>query len=326
MEKTPKSQPGYKKKLGLIAREDIGTVRRDEPLRLHSRWRIGGPADLLVEPENRGQISRVLRLSKSEGVPILVVGNGTNLLFDDLGVRGLVLKIGRRFSRYRIQDNRISVEAGIWTPKLARVSACAGLTGLEHTIGIPGTVGGLVWMNGGSQRRSIGTNVRSVTILDEGGQLHVLPPAVCGFEYRRSAFQEMKAVIVGVAIECALGDPRRIKSEMLQILRGRRRKFPLKLPNCGSVFVSGRELYERFGPPGRIIEELGLKGLRIGDAEVSPLHANFFVNRGRASSADILALIHRVRDAVQAHTGVWMEAEVRYVAPDATVVVAHHAI
>jgi UDP-N-acetylmuramate dehydrogenase len=256
-------------------------------------------------------------------VPVVVIGHGTNLLFDDEGVRGVVVKIGKLMSRCDVEATRVTAEAGAWVPQVARAAAKAGLTGLEHTIGIPGTLGGLVAMNGGSQRQSIGDVVETVHALDQQGRLCRLTGRDCRFSYRSSVFQELPWVVAKVEMRCDPGNGREIRREMLAVLRDRNKKFPRKEPNCGSVFAGDPRMYDRFGPPGRVIEEAGLKGYRIGDAQVSPHHANFIVNVGRATSRDVLDLIRFVRETVHRRTGIRMRCEVRYVNGSGRVGPAH---
>lgn len=311
--------------LDLIAREDIGDVRRNELLCKHSNWRIGGPADLLVEPRDAEQVGRILQLAKDAAIPVVVIGDGTNLLFNDTGVRGMVMKISRNMSQFSVTGQRIHAQAGTWVPRLIRVAGCGGLTGIEHAIGIPGTLGGLILMNGGSMRRGIGENVRSVCVVDQTGKDRTLSRAECLFSYRHSSIQGSGGVVVAAELECDLGDPSRIRTEMLRIMRSRRHKFPQKLPNCGSVFISGGEMYEKFGPPGKIIEELGMKGMRCGGAQISEIHANFFVNLGQATAAEMLLLIQQARTAAYTRTHIWMDCEVRYVSPHGQIVPAHEA-
>jgi UDP-N-acetylmuramate dehydrogenase len=294
---------------------DVGAILRDEPLRRHTSWRIGGPADLLVEPGTFAQVRNLMAFVRDRQLPLVVIGQGTNLLFDDTGVRGVVLKIGAKLSRISIHGNRIEAEGGAWVPQLARLAMRAGLTGLEHTIGIPGTLGGLVLMNGGSQRRGIGENVRRVWVVTRQGELQELERDDCHFSYRHSALQGTGAVVVRAELECPYGDRGEIRRAMFCDLRERRRKFPRKQPNCGSVFLSTSEMHATVGPPGKIIEEAGLKGFAIGAAEVSRQHANFIVNRGGATSADVLRVIAHIRRTIHRQLGFDLRCEVRYVSP-----------
>ena len=317
--------PDCQSVFGRLAAEDIGEVRRNELLRDHCTWRIGGQADLLVQPRRAQHISRILQLVAEVGTPLVTIGDGSNLLFDDEGVRGVVMRIGHALSGFEIKGTRIRAQAGVWVPRLARAAGNAGLTGLEHTAGIPGTLGGLIFMNGGSRRRCVGEVVRSVDVVERDGRMRTLPAEECRFSYRHSAFQTSGAIIVAAELQCSRAQPRRIRAEMLGILRERRRKFPLDQPNSGSIFTSRPERDHTVGPPKKLIEDLGLKGLRIGDAQVSAKHANFIVNLGGATSADVLELIRRLRAAIFEKAGFWIECEVRYVQPAGRVVPAHEA-
>lgn len=312
----------HNEKLEELVALDIGDRVFNAPLSDQSSWRIGGPADLLVEPACPKQVETVIKYASRRNVPLLVIGQGTNLLFADAGLRGIVLKIGRNMSHLSISGNRIVVGAGLWVPQLARKAMLAGLSGLEHTIGIPGTIGGLVMMNGGSHRKGIGENVVRVTAVDRDGALVQLSREECAFSYRHSALQERGSVLVEIELECPFGDSRQIRQEMLVDLRERRRKFPRKQPNCGSVFLSTAEMHATVGPPGKIIEEAGLKGERIGRAEVSHRHANFIVNLGGATAADVLKLIAHIRKRVSEKTGFELRCEVRYVGSDGRILPA----
>ena len=234
-----------------------------------------------------------------------------------------MLKIGRQMAGIQITGEKIVAEGGAWVPQLARQSMRAGLSGLEHCIGIPGTVGGLVMMNGGSQRKGIGDNVINVTIVDKTGQLQQLTQAECDFSYRHSALQGTGCVVVSVELNCPVGEVKEVRREMISDLRNRRHKFPRKLPNCGSVFLSTAEMHATVGPPGKIIEDAGLKGLRIGQAEISPQHANFIVNLGGASSQDVLLLIAHIRKIVKEKHGFNLDCEVRHVTPQGDIQPAH---
>ncbi len=306
-----------------LAERPVGQVLLNESLARHSSWKIGGPADLLIEPETSQQVAEVVRFACQQQLPLVVIGQGTNLLFDDSGVRGIVLKIGSQLAAIQIDGQRIIAEGGAWVPQLARLSMRAGLSGLEHCIGIPGTVGGLVMMNGGSQRKGIGENILRVWIVDATGVQQVLSQADCHFSYRHSALQGTGAVVVKAELKCPLGDIRAIRREMVCDLRNRRQKFPRKQPNCGSVFLSTSEMHASVGPPGKIIEEAGLKGTQIGGAEVSTHHANFIVNAGGAKSVEVLALISKIRQTIRDRIGFDLCCEVRYVSPQGQIMPAH---
>lgn len=309
--------------LSKLQQLDVGQITPNVSLRTLGSWHIGGPADFLVEPERIDQVSALLRFVHQNGVPLLIVGQGTNLLFDDAGLRGIVMRLGPGFSSCRVAGQNIRAGGGLWVPKLARIAQRAGLAGFEHVTGIPGTLGGLVLMNGGSQRRSIGENLQWLRMVDETGEQVELTAAECGFDYRTSNLQGRRVVIAEVALAGTATSPAEIRRVMLEDLRERRRKFPRKLPNCGSVFLSTSEMHASVGPPGAIIEQTGLKGLRIGAAEVSRLHANFIVNRGGASCQDVLGLIAEIRRQVRARIGFDLHCEVRHVDPQGIIRPAH---
>ncbi len=303
-----------------------GAVAVDVPLAHISRWRIGGCADVIVRPNSIDQLARLRAWLYRERAPHVVIGATSNLLFSDEGLRVVCVQIGCGLANVSIVGRVITASAGVWVPGLARRAMQEGLTGLEHTCGIPGTLGGLICMNGGSQRKGIGDVVVGVTSVDEQGNICQRNRDDCAFDYRHSVFQNSGEVIAEAALRLqSLTDCRYIRREMLYILASRRRKFPRKLPNCGSVFISNPAIYSDYGPPGAIIERLGFKGKRLGGAVVSPLHANFFVNAGDAKSADVIALIVEIKAAIFAHTGHSLTAEVRFVTPDGTIVPADTA-
>ncbi len=291
----------------------------DEPLSRHGTWRIGGPADVLIEPRAWEQVSALLRYADVNGIPALVIGKGSNLLFDDQGVRGIVIVIGRSLARIAVQGTVVQVEAGTSASRLARITAVAGLSGLEHIVGIPGTLGGLVVMNGGSLRQAIGDAITEVRTMDRRGDAHVYRREECDFAYRQSRFQREDRIVTGVTLALTSGNRRAILSQMREILRERRRKFPLTLPSCGSVFKGDAQLLRKFGPPGAVIESLGFKGTRLGDAVVSPLHANFIVNAGAARARDVLALVRLIRQRAFETLGHTLTCEAKRVRPDAQI-------
>jgi UDP-N-acetylmuramate dehydrogenase len=295
-------------------------VRFDVPLATLGRWRIGGPADVVVTPSTRASLAAALRLIKAHDVPHVIVGDGSNLLFDDAGLRGAVLKIGRRFGGMTTSaDGRVEAGAGLWVPAFVRRTIDAGLSGVVHAIGIPGTLGGLCAMNGGSQRKGIGDHLTRLEAMDYDGQVTTFARADLTYSYRYSRLLDGGLVVLKAWFQLEPGDAAALRREAIGILRDRRAKFPKVRANCGSVFVSDPKLYAMIGPPGRAIEEAGLKGFAIGDAQFSPDHANFIVNNGRAGSGQVLALIEKARSRVAEATGVSMRAEVRYVRADGSV-------
>jgi UDP-N-acetylmuramate dehydrogenase len=313
--------PALLRRLQTIGNLDVLT---NVKLAAISRWKIGGIADCIVCPHTTTALQQTLVLARDMDIPVAVIGLTTNLLFAQQGIRALVVHLGRDFADLSITGNRVRAQAGVWVPRFARRVAQAGLAGIEHLAGIPGTLGGLVCMNGGTQRKGIGDHLVTVTALDLDGTLHTYNREQCGFSYRSSMFQHNRQIIIDAEfIYEPAPDKIDTRRRMKRILEDRRRKFPQKLPNCGSVFVSNPALYDSLGPPGAAIEKCGLKGSVHGGAEISPLHANFIVNTGGASAADVLYLIELIRSEVQRQTGHDMEAEAKYVDALGNILPAH---
>ncbi len=305
-----------------------GIVRRNEPLARHGTWRIGGPADVWIEPRGMAALTCLVKRLHESDLPWVVVGDGSNILFDDAGYRGVVLCVGPLMSAVRFEPPVVQAEAGVAVPRLSRLVGLRGLSGLEHTVGIPGRLGGLIVMNGGSLRQNIGSVIRWVKVIHPTGVTSILEADRCGFSYRTSMFQDSDQIVVEAGMEFAPGNREVIRRQMLDDLRSRRIKFPRvrRYPNCGSVFHSNPETYHTLGPTGRVIEETGCKGWQVGDAQVSPQHANFIVNLGQAKSEDVFCLIDRVRRAVHTRTGRWLECEVRYLPPRGRMIPAHQLL
>ena len=291
---------------------EVGVVHTDYDLKQLSKWRTGGRASCVVEPDSIEALQRLLGYFHRMSVPWACVGGGSNLFFDDAGVAIPLVRIGAALSAIGGSGGSVVAEAGAWVPNLALYCLHAGLGGVEHIIGIPGTVGGLAVMNGGSLRRVIGENIVFVDVVSPEGELLRLTHDQCEFSYRTSVLQRIPGITAQIGLSLPARPKALIRAEMLKIISERRRKFPLKQPNCGSVFVSDPKLYETIGPPGKVIESLGLKGMRLGGAEISPKHANFIVNNGDATSADIFNLIVRTRREIRERYGRELRCEVRF--------------
>lgn len=292
-------------------------VHLNVPLSYLSKWKIGGNAKVVVSPNSKQELSSILRWSSINMIPSLVIGSTTNLLFSDNGVNALIIQIGKGLSKLTIENNLIIAEAGVWAPNLARFSLKNKLSGAEHICGIPGTIGGLVYMNGGSQRKGIGSSIVFVETVDKKGYIKRYKQEECDFQYRSSKFHNLDEIIVEVGLMFTVSNSETaIRREMLEILSSRRKKFPKNLPNCGSVFVSDPAMYEDYGPPGKVIESFGFKGMSYNGAQISDKHANFIVNKGNARAEDVIHLINLVHDKVYSETGYSMGVEVRFVNED----------
>ena len=288
-----------------------GEVRLDEPLREHTSFRVGGPADVFVIPGSREELRAAVDLAVARGLPWFVLGRGTNLLVRDGGVRGLVIKIGPCLRMLERAGREILAGAGLTLAELANQAAAWSLAGLAFAAGIPGTVGGGVYMNAGAYGGELGQVLDSVTVYYPGLGERIWPRAELGLGYRTSRFQGETAIIETVRLRLAPGEERAIRGEMAGYARRRQEKQPLSLPSAGSVFRRPPGGYA-----GTMIEAAGLKGARIGQAQVSELHANFLVNLGGATAADVLALISLVQREVQAKTGILLEPELRAIGED----------
>lgn len=290
----------------------ISSISLGENVRLSdiSYYRIGGRAKLVINVETSEDLIQVIRILNSFNLTFVLIGHSTNLLFDDEGL-DVPLIIFRSKSFIKVLDNgNVKLEASAWVPCVARQLAYNGFTGFEHISGIPGTVGGLVYMNGGSQRKSIGDNIIRVKSIDMKGQLHFRSREQCEFTYRNSIFQRSREFILEVEAYFPISDSKKeVRREVLEILRSRRLKFPKGTPNCGSVFKSNPELYKTVGPPGKVIEKLGFKGYQIGNAKVSEQHANFIVNVGGAKCSDVLEIIKNILKEVKRKENTFLEVE-----------------
>jgi UDP-N-acetylmuramate dehydrogenase len=280
----------------------------DEPMSRHTSFRIGGPADALLLPRSVEDLQRIVRIARETEVPFTVVGNGSNLLIRDGGLRGIVLKVAENLSRLEFNGTSGCVQSGALLAHVSRTAALHGLSGLEFAVGIPGAIGGGVMMNAGAYGGEMKDVVTRVSVVDETGTLRVIPAEDLQFGYRRSLLQTRDWIVAEMEMELRPDLPERILARMSHNQYLRESKQPLCFPSAGSVFKR---------PPGKyvgpMVEQLGLKGHRIGGAQVSEKHAGFIVNRGDARAADVLALIQHVRERVQARFDVWLETEVRVI-------------
>jgi len=296
-----------------VEAENPPLLLRDEPMRDHTTFRVGGPADLFVEPRNQEQAAYVALACRKLDIPLLVLGNGSNLLVRDDGIRAAVLHIGSGMARYTVEGNRLAAQAGLLLSAAARAAAQNGLDGLVFAEGIPGSIGGGACMNAGAFGGEMSQVVRNVDIVDVGGRIRTLEASLLDYGYRRSLLLESGRIVVRVVCELAPGDPAELTERMRVLAERRRTKQPLHQPSAGSAF---KRPLGHFA--ARLIEEAGLKGVSVGGAQVSPLHAGFVVNTGGATAADVLALIELVRERVQARSGVLLEPEVRVVGEERT--------
>ena len=283
-----------------------GSLRFAEPMSRHTSFRIGGPADALFVPRDLAELKRCLKEARELGIPVTVIGNGSNLLVCDGGIRGLVIKLSGTLDWVHISGVKVRAGCGVLLAALAYKAVESDLGGLEFAAGIPGTLGGGVIMNAGAYGGEMKDVVTSVRVVSPSGEERDVSAAEMAFGYRHSSLQNSGSYVLEVAMELKPGD-RESSLEMIRELNDRRKaKQPRALPSAGSVFKRPEGYYA-----GPLIEKAGLKGMRIGDAVVSPLHANFIVNVGNAAAADVLALIALVKEAVWRECGVLLEQEIK---------------
>ena len=282
-------------------------VRRDVPLKDYTTLRVGGPADYFLEPDNENSLCGALAAAKETGTPVLLLGNGSNLLVRDGGFRGAAVRLGKAFSAITSLQNGLYAQAGALLSALSRAALEARMTGLEFAQGIPGSVGGGVYMNAGAYGREMGQVVSSARIWD-GTAVRDVDAAEMSFAYRHSKAMDSGWLILGAAFRLEPGDPVKIEEKMRDFAARRKEKQPLEYPSAGSFFKRPAGYFA-----GALIEQGGLKGCQVGGAQVSEKHAGFLVNRGGATAEDFLRLMEYVQAVVREKSGVMLEPEVRIV-------------
>ena len=291
-----------------LLKEITGRVLFDETMSNHTSFRIGGPADVLIMPYNLEDLKHMLEFADNRKASIYVIGSGTNLFVRDCGIRGIVIKIANTFNDITVDGQKIISGAGVHLSNLLRIVAERNLTGLEFAAGIPGTVGGAITMNAGSQFGSMSTIVSEVTAMDFSGSVHTLSNEECKFGYRRSIFQHENMIILRATIILKKGEKAKIEEKITQIIKKRKQTQPLDKLSAGCIFRNPKGY-----SAGKLIERAGLKGKRINDAQISTIHSNFIVNLGNAKATDVLALINLVQREVAKKFGVFLNPEVRII-------------
>ncbi|MED4909585.1 UDP-N-acetylmuramate dehydrogenase [Brevibacillus centrosporus] len=283
----------------------IEKVWTNEPLANHTTWRIGGPADLLIQPKDKDSLQAAFQIIHRHEIPWSVIGRGSNLLVRDRGIRGAVLKVAEGLSHCEFRGEEVCVGAGYSMIRLAMETGKMGLTGMEFAGGIPGTVGGAVYMNAGAHGSDLSRILIDAEILFENGERKVLTNEELSFSYRTSLLQQRKGIVVEARFRLHPGDRKEIAATLAANKERRRLTQPLQMPCAGSVFRN---------PPGdhagRLIEAAGLKGYQIGGAQVSEKHSNFIVNCGGATATDVLTLIDYIRSTIQSKYGIDLHPEV----------------
>src|SRR5882672_6693574 len=284
-----------------------GKLLENEPLARYTTWRIGGPARYVVLPADSDDVVRALELAQNRGLPWVVLGLGSNVLVKDGGFPGVVIRSGKGLDRFEIKGAPAIVGAGLPTPLLARRTAEAGFAGVERFIGIPGTVGGGVYMNAGAHGAEFAEVLTEATVMDPKGKIRQVPRKQISFKYRSSNLGNV--IVLEAKLALIEETPAKLKELQARLLRWRKAGTPFDQPCAGSVFKNPG------GPrtAGALIDECGLKGFTIGGAQVSSLHANYIVNTGTATASDVLRVVEHVRKTVAKKTGVELELEVKVI-------------
>ena len=282
-------------------------IRRNVFLRDYTSMRVGGPADIFIEPETDEQVELVCHFARAHSIPLLLLGNGSNTLVSDDGFRGIVLHIGSRMSAISCDGCVITAQAGALLSTVARIAAEHGMTGFECLAGIPGSIGGAVCMNAGAYGGEMKDVIVSARVLADGAiKTLALPELELG--YRHSAVMEHGWTVLSVRFQVKKGDPAQIRAAMADYAARRREKQPLQYPSCGSFFKRPSGHFA-----GALIQDSHLKGYSIGGAQVSELHAGFIINKGGATAQDIYRLMRHVQNTVLADSGVELQPEVRLI-------------
>ena len=278
----------------------------DEPMSKHTTFKVGGKADIILFPKSEEQIQKIILECKNNNVKWQVIGNGSNLLVKDDGVRGAVMVVGSDMNNVFFENGLLVAQAGASLSSVCMTALNQSLGGLEFAWGIPGNVGGAIFMNAGAYGGEMKDVVHSVEFLDEEGVLHKLSNSQLEFSYRKSYFSDKKCVITKVYFSLEKSDPSQIKAKMDDFISRRRQKQPLEFPSAGSTFKRPNGNFA-----GALIEQCGLKGYSVGDAQVSEKHAGFVINRGNATYKDISKLICDIQNIVFEKTGYKLECEVK---------------
>ena len=282
-------------------------VLKDELMKKHTTFRVGGPADWLVTPTEEEQIREVVNLLRTENVPYYVMGNGSNLLVGDKGYRGVIIQLGKNLSQIRMtEEGVLYAQAGALLSKIAAEALAQSLTGFEFASGIPGTLGGAVMMNAGAYGGEMKHVLKDALALTANGELRVLPVEQMELGYRTSIFAQNGDIVLSAQIRLQEGSPQEIRAYMDELKEKRITKQPLEYPSAGSTFKRPEGYFA-----GKLIEDTGLRGFQVGGAQVSEKHCGFVINKEQATAADILSLIEQVSDRVEAKFGVRLEPEVK---------------
>lgn len=284
------------------------SAEREVSMKNYTSFKVGGPAELFLSPEDAGQTAKLVRFCEKEEIPVFVLGKGSNLLVSDRGIKGAVIYTGKQCGISLTDENTVRAQSGASLAQLCTFALENSLSGLEFAYGIPGTVGGAVFMNAGAYGGEMKDVLLNSEYVSTDGTSGELDNEAMELSYRHSAYENSNLVITAASVRLAPADRNEIKSTMNDILARRKEKQPLEYPSAGSTFKRPEGNFA-----GALIEQCGLKGVSVGGAQVSEKHAGFIINRGGATAADILSLIKHVQARVKAQAGVSLETEIRLI-------------
>lgn len=286
---------------------DQDRILLDEPMKKHTTFRLGGPADYFLSPSDVNQIPEIIHICRKEGIPWFVLGNGSNLLVSDKGYRGVVIQIYKNMNQITVEGTRIYAQAGALLSAVSKKAMEAGLTGMEFASGIPGTLGGAAVMNAGAYGGEMKDILVSVTVLTDEGEQKVLKAEELSLGYRTSIIKERGYIVLDVVLQLQAGDQDAIRNRMEELKVQRVTKQPLEYPSAGSTFKRPEGYFA-----GKLVQDAGLRGYRVGGAQVSEKHCGFVINTGDATASDVVRLIRNVQDIVWNKFEVRMEPEVKF--------------
>ena len=294
----------FYEKLSKIVRKE--QILEEEPMKKHTTFRIGGPAEYLILPQTTEEIADVIKLCRQEEIPWYIVGNGSNLLVADEGVRGVVIQLLRNFNQIQVEGCQIRMQAGAQNAAVAKRALDASLTGFEFAAGIPGTIGGAVVMNAGASGGEMKDILKEVTVLDPNGMIRTIPAEELELGYRTSIIARKGYVVLEAVIVLKTGDPKEIKAAMDELKEKRVTKQPLEYPSAGSTFKRPEGYFA-----GKLIMDAGLRGFSVGGAQISEKHCGFVINKGNATAKDVTELMDETKKIVMEKFGVALEPEVK---------------
>ena len=278
------------------------------PMADHTTFKCGGNAALFAVPENEAALAAVIRIAQEQQVPFLLMGNGSNLLFSDSGYPGLVIRLGEGFSKIRVSGSTIYAGAAALLSAISNAAAANSLSGMEFACGIPGSLGGAIFMNAGAYGGEMKQIVSSVRTLDREGHFHILAAEELPLSYRHSVFEENGQILLEAELSLTPADKEEVLSRMRQLTLQRTAKQPLSYPSAGSFFKRPEGYFA-----GKLVQDAGLKGLTVGGAQISELHAGFVINKGGATATDVIDLMKIVQETVMSRFGVMLQPEVKII-------------